>query len=85
MVISSWVIHSSDSFLEEIKSKLAVISNIEVTEEREFKLAVVIETTTTEEAADLANQVRGFEGVTGLDIVSHFFEEEVLKDNNKQK
>ena len=78
MVISSWVIHSSELLFEKIKTDLSTIPNIEITDEREFKLATVVETETTEDAAGLANQVREMKGVIGLDIVSHFFEDEVL-------
>ena len=78
MVISSWVIHSSESLFETIKARVIAIPNIEIVDDREFKLATVIETESTEEAADLADRVRAMEGVTALDIVSHFFEDEVL-------
>ncbi|MCK5126062.1 MAG: chaperone NapD [candidate division Zixibacteria bacterium] len=78
MVISSWVIHSSESLFDKIKTNLTAIPNIEITDEQDFKLAAVIETKSTAEAADLASHVRGMEGVNGLDIVSHFFEDETL-------
>jgi len=85
MVISSWVIHSSESLFETIKAGIIAMPNIEIVDEREFKLATVIETESTDEAADLADRVRAMQGVSALDIVSHFFEDEVLAEKEMKE
>ena len=48
--------------------------------EHDNGFAVVLETESTDAAAMLTEQIRSVEGVTGVELVAHFFEEEVLGD-----
>lgn len=80
MVISSLVIRSKHELLSSVKAEIEKLPNTEVVEAVENKFAVVLETETTEAAADLANNIQSINGVTAVQLISHFFEDEVKKE-----
>jgi len=78
MITSSLVIHSKPNEFETVKNKLSENVQIEIIDSMENKIAVVLETESTEEAVNITNYIRTLEGVAGLEVASHFFEDESL-------
>jgi len=77
MVISSLVIHCSPSHFAEVKEHLETMPNVEVVESRDAKLAVVLDTESTDEAVVLGEHITLMPGVIDLELVAHFFEDEL--------
>jgi len=70
VVISSLVVHTRGSHTDAVGGAIVKSSG--------HKFAVVLETASTEDAAALTERIQTTEGVTGIELVAHFFEDEVL-------
>ncbi len=81
MVISSLVIHCSAAQFAFVKNKICKMEHIDIVETHASKLAVVLETENTEDAVLLSDTIRGLDGVIDMELVAHFFEEEVLENS----
>ncbi|MCC7429751.1 chaperone NapD [bacterium] len=77
MVISSLVIYCHSEFLDYVSEQIKTLPCVEIVGSHNSKFAVVIETETTEQSAELAEEIRLFTGVLSLELVTHFFEDEV--------
>ncbi len=80
-VVSSILVHADADNFAIVKEKIALVPQMEIIETDENKLAVVLETVSTEYAVGLCEDIRRLEGVSGVEIISHFFEDE---NNNIQ-
>ncbi len=80
-VVSSILVHADAANFTTVRDKIASVPQMEIVETAENKLAVVLETLSTEYAVGLCEDIRRLEGVSGVEIISHFFEEE---NNNIQ-
>jgi len=80
MITSSLVIHAKSEVFDNVKNKLAEYEHIEVIDSIENKIAVVLETKSTEDAVNISNYIRSMDGVSGLEVTSHFFEDESLNN-----
>ncbi len=78
-VVSSILVHADADNFTQVKEKIASVPQMEIIETAENKLAVVLETESTEYAVGLCEDIRSLKGVSGVEIISHFFEDE----NNK--
>ncbi|KAA3596783.1 MAG: hypothetical protein DWQ06_14650 [Calditrichaeota bacterium] len=81
MVISSIVMNCYPPFYESVKEQIKLIPEAEIVFTKESKLAVVLETETTDLAAGIAEEIRVMVGVLSLELVAHFFEDEVIGDS----
>ena len=79
-VISSIVVSARPGEYGSVCKAIEALPWATVVTERNFKLAVVLETESTDSSAALAEKIRSIEGVAGVELVAHFFEEEVLDD-----
>ena len=78
-VVSSILVHANAENFDTIQKKIALVPQMEIIDTAENKLAVVLETVSTEYAVGLCEDIRALEGVNGVEIISHFFEEENKK------
>ncbi len=79
-VISSILVHADEGNFAVVQEKIASVPQMEIIETAENKLAVVLETESTEYAVGLCEDIRALEGVTGVEIITHFFEDEVNRN-----
>jgi len=77
LVISSLVISSEPAEYESVCSSVEKIPGTEIVEKQNSKMAVVLETASTEEAVAVTSEVRTLPGVISVELISHFFEDEV--------
>lgn len=77
VVVASIVVHARPGRASDVREDVCALRGASVVMEHEHKLAVVLETQTTESAADMTERIRAIDGVTGVELVAHFFEEEV--------
>ena len=77
-VISSLVVHTRSEDGNGVADAIRALDSAEIVKAIDNKLAVVLETKTTEDAAALTERIQSTEGVTGIELVAHFFEDEVL-------
>jgi len=75
-VVSSILVHTEARDFTKVQEKIASVPQMEIIETAENKLAVVLETVSTEYAVGLCEDIRALNGVTGVEIISHFFENE---------
>ncbi len=68
-------------FYESVKEEIKLIPEAEIVFTKESKLAVVLETETTDLAAGIAEEIRIMVGVLSLELVAHFFEDEVIGES----
>lgn len=68
-----------------IREAMESLPGVTVATEHEHKFAVVLETDSTDSAAELTETIRSIEGVTGVELVAHFFEEEVLGERRRDR
>jgi len=80
-VVSSILVHADAENFAMVKEKIASVPQMEIVETAENKLAVVLDTESTEYAVGLCEDIRRLDGVSGVEIISHFFEDE---NNNIQ-
>ena len=80
-VVSSILVHADAANFATVQKKIAAVPQMEIIETAENKLAVVLETESTEYAVGLCEDIRSLEGVSGVEIISHFFENENNKIN----
>jgi nitrate reductase NapAB chaperone NapD len=76
LIVSSIVVHTKTDEYSEICKTIESMPGANVAAGHDSKLAVVLETDSTESAADLAENIRSIEGVTSVQLVAHFFEDE---------
>ncbi len=81
-VVSSILVHAEAKDFATVEKKIASVPQMEIIETAENKLAVVLETESTEYAVGLWEDIRRLDGVTGVEIISHFFEDEIKKYKN---
>jgi nitrate reductase NapAB chaperone NapD len=82
-VVSSLVVHTRQDGTADVARAISALEGATVAEEYHHTFAVVLETTSTESAADLTERIRSIDGVTGVELVAHFFEEEVLDEDTE--
>jgi len=78
VVISSLVVHTRGGHTDAVGGAIRALDNAEIVKSSGHKFAVVLETASTEDAAALTERIQTTEGVTGIELVAHFFEDEVL-------
>lgn len=76
MITSSLVIHARPNEFNSVKNMLSENTQIEIVDSMENKIAVVLETESTADAVNITNDIRAAVGVAGVQIASHFFEDE---------
>ncbi|UCH84441.1 MAG: chaperone NapD [Candidatus Latescibacterota bacterium] len=75
-IISSIVVDTKPDACAEIRKTIESMPGADIAAGHESKLAVVLETDSSESAAALAEKIRSIKGVTGVQLVAHFFEDE---------
>lgn len=80
VVISSLVVHARADFAGAVGEAIRALDTAEIVRTHGHKFAVVLETASTEDAAELTERIRNTAGVTGVELVAHFFEDEVLEN-----
>ena len=78
VVVSSLVVHTHNGQTEAVCESIRELDAVEIVRVHGNKFAVVLETASTGDAATLTERIRGTGGVTGIELVAHFFEDEVL-------
>ena len=84
VVISSLVVDTRGGSTDAVGEAIRALDSAEIVEASGHKFAVVLETASTEDAADLTEKIRATEGVTGIELVAHFFEDEVLDNKSRR-
>ena len=82
-VVSSLVVQARRADSAEVEAAILSMDGASIAEKIDNKFAVVLETESTDSAAGLTERIRAIDGVTGVELVAHFFEEEVLDDTNE--
>jgi nitrate reductase NapAB chaperone NapD len=77
IVVASLVVHARPEHAREVRKDVCSLHGASVVMAHENKFAVVLETESTESAADMTERIRTMNGVTSVELVAHFFEEEV--------
>ncbi|MFQ5602429.1 MAG: chaperone NapD [bacterium] len=80
MVIASLLIHCRSEFLENVIAEIQGQPGIEIVDHRHSKIALVLETETTEQAVAISDEIRATPGVSNLELLAHFFEDEVQEN-----
>ncbi len=83
MVISSLVISSSPTAFDAVCDSIGKMPKIEIVEKQDSKLAIVLETDSTEEAVTIASEIQSLDGILNVELVSHFFEDEQKQEENQ--
>jgi nitrate reductase NapAB chaperone NapD len=78
LVVSSILVHAERGEFETVAGHIQNITEAEIVETRQSKLAVVLQTESTADAVRITSELRSFPGINGVEMVSHFFEDEVL-------
>jgi nitrate reductase NapAB chaperone NapD len=78
LVVSSLILSVVSTHLNNTLSRLESDCHIEVLESDEQRIAVLLETESTESAADLTREFSSWPGVSTVELVAHFFEDEIL-------
>ena len=78
MVVSSILVHAEQGQFEIVEGHIQNITEAEIVKTRQSKLAVVLQTESTADAVRITSDLRSFPGINGVELVSHFFEDEVL-------
>lgn len=81
-VVSSLIVLTDREHTTRIEAAVQSLEGAAVETRLHHKLAVVLETSSSESAADLTERIRSMEGVTAVDLVAHFFEDEVLDNRD---
>jgi len=76
VVVSSLLVISDSDAPETLETDINSIEGVEVTEIRDSKFAVVVETRNTQDAVEITARLKQLPGVVSLQLVSHFFEDE---------
>lgn len=84
VVISSLVVHTHNGQTEHVGESIRALEAAEIVRVHGNKFAVVLETASTEDAAALTERIRSTGGVTGIELVAHFFEDEVLDNESRR-
>jgi len=84
VVISSLVVHTHNGQTEAVGESIRALDAAEIVKASGNKYAVVLETASTEDAAELTERIRATVGVTGIELVAHFFEDEVLDNESRR-
>ena len=80
VVISSFVVQTRGDRTLSIGEAIRDCEGATIVTEHEHKFAVVLEAASSEALASKTDQIRSIEGVTGVRLVAHFFEEEISDD-----
>ena len=80
VIVSSIVVDTKPDECAEIRKTIESMPEANVAAGHESKLAVVLETDSTESAASLAENIRSIKGVTSVQLVAHFFEDETRNE-----
>lgn len=83
VVVSSLVVHCRTAHTPDVEDAIQTLAGTTIAMTKDDKLAVVLETNSTESALLLADRIRSLAGVTSVELVAHFFEEEVGVDRQK--
>jgi nitrate reductase NapAB chaperone NapD len=83
VVCSSLVVHCDPERLTPAVASLKEIACVDVVTSRDHKVAIVMETESTEEAVRVAREIESLDGVKRLELVSHFFEDEARDQLNE--
>lgn len=78
MVYSSVLVSVESDKIFEIITELRNFKGVDVLDNKDGKVALVIESDNTEGLASIAEEIRQIENITGVEIISHFFEEEAF-------
>ncbi len=82
MVIASIVVNCTSDQFEEIKKWIGKKNELEIVQTMDQKIAVVIEADSTESVAVISEEINSLNGVTSVEIVSHFFEDEIFNSSD---
>jgi len=81
LIVSSVVVHAKTDECSEIRKTIESMPGANIAAGHDSKLAVVLETDSTESAAALAENIRSIKGVTSVQLVAHFFEDETRDEH----
>jgi len=77
VVISSIVVQSRSDRSRFVEQAILDCDGATIASKQDHKFAVVLEAESSESLALKTELIRSIEGVTGVELVAHFFEEEV--------
>ncbi len=78
MVTSSLLIQAASNAVASVQKQIDTFEGIEIVRAMDCRMAVVLESESTREAAAQAEALRSLDGVQGVELVSHFFEDEAF-------
>ncbi len=77
VVFSSIIVQSRSDRSQTVEQAILDCEGATIATKQDHKFAVVLEAVSSQELVSKTEMIRSIDGVTGVELVAHFFEEEV--------